>query len=336
MTFKIPSRDVQHHQRTLFFDWEQNQRRFQTPGMFGLTLHDTVRDYDLIDFLLACLHSSAAEAQSSDNSNTMNVPLDPSNIVEVIDSFPPIHPRTTAIDLVNFESYYWSRERLILLLWLDSCFSRKFASTGTPAGNHVSSLPTMKQFCRVNTWDDNAYPIHEGQPRKETGWAGFHGTPPRNLFSILLSGLVAPPGRNGQVFFASHPDLSLWYIKSRSTSLSAAYLQGWKHSAFRNVVVLLGVEALEPVPWKNIAPEYYDWRQSNCHESQIIVRHIFVFPPSAVDLDPEYTVLVDPSTGRLMDDGYSELARREMQEAYENMRKRWHQEMALRNPLYGR
>ncbi|KAI0474451.1 hypothetical protein F4859DRAFT_514983 [Xylaria cf. heliscus] len=278
-------------------------------------LCSTLPDPEVLDFLLACVHA-AVQAKGYDPTYVEwftlpgTFPLRPSTVHTVVDSFPPLSHTSTILDLMGTEKLQY--ERYILLKWLDQYFRCQII----PAKGVlcVQEIPSSRQFIQLSSET-----LHQVGFRKwmklgqlENGQAGFHGTPPINLLGILYEGLKA---RIDTVSYASHPELALQYIHFKGAyynDITPGIMKGWKNSAFKDVVVLLGVEiAKKKIEWTPF-DRYYS---SKCFQSEIAVRYLFIMPRDVLKSSVEQhrkgmrgAVIPNGYQAReMMEDGYQQL-----------------------------
>ncbi|KAI1122177.1 hypothetical protein F5Y10DRAFT_287492 [Nemania abortiva] len=238
----------------------------------------TLPSPEALDFLLGCVQAAVEVKKSNPRYLKWFVlpdtfPLDPALVHEVTDSFPPLNQTSTIKDLIGTGDL--RRERRILLMWLATNFGDQIL---TAQGDlHVPEVPSLAQFIQISS-----EPVHQDEFMAylktrglEGGRAAFHGTPAINLLSILHCGLKA---KGDGVYIASDPEISLQFIFYRGSYYNEKLLgkmKGWKNSAFKNVVVLFGVEvAQEQVDW-NPFDRYY---KGKCLTGEVSVRHMFLMP----------------------------------------------------------
>ncbi|KAI8948467.1 hypothetical protein F4801DRAFT_604431 [Xylaria longipes] len=238
----------------------------------------TLPDPEVLDFLLACVHA-AVQVKDYDPTRVewftlpRTFPLQPSAVHEVIDSFPPLNHTSTISDLIGDENQ--RHERYTILKWLDLCFRRQIIPVEGVL--HVPEIPSSKQFIQLSSRTLHQVGFMSLMKIRclESGRAGFHGTPAINLLNILYEGLTA---RVDTVSYASHPELAIQYIHYKGAyynDVSPGIMKGWKNSAFKNVVVLLGVEiARKDIEWIPF-DRYYSGK---CFQGEIAVRYLFVMP----------------------------------------------------------
>ncbi|KAI0455929.1 hypothetical protein F5B21DRAFT_502951 [Xylaria acuta] len=250
-------------------------------------LCSTLPDPEVLDFLLACVH---ATVQANDYEPTRvewftlpsTFPLQPSAVHEVVDSFPPLSHTSTISDLIGTGNL--QHERYEILKWLDTYFQHQIIPVEGVL--HVPEIGSSKQFIQLNseTLHHMGFMNLMKLRHLESGRAGFHGTPAINLLNILYEGLKA---RVDTVSVASHPELAIQYIYYKGAyynDVSPGIMKGWKNSAFKDVVVLLGVEiARKDVEWIPF-DRYYSGK---CSQSEIAVRHLFVMPRGVLNSSVE-------------------------------------------------
>ncbi|KAI0143101.1 hypothetical protein GGR57DRAFT_508305 [Xylariaceae sp. FL1272] len=199
-----------------------------------------------------------------------------SQLVEIVDSFGRIRKQSTAMDLWNIGEDF-SVERFVLLLWLNEQFSGQIISVGEK--DKIGQMPQRtKQFLRIVT--------HPGPPKRNlTGRkapelsAGFYGTTPSFILGLLELGPNGGPNAQN-MRITSHPEHAL------------RYMNGWKRSHFKNVVVLLGVEVNHPIQWRP-SQKSPNWGYTNCWLEDITICHVFVFSDQDVDLRPQSHIRSD-------------------------------------------
>ncbi|KAI0107247.1 hypothetical protein GGR51DRAFT_571195 [Nemania sp. FL0031] len=251
-----------HEERRMLRDWWE--------------LCFTLPSPEVLDFLLGCVHAAVQVKESEPQYPHWFVlpgtfELDPSLVHQVTDSFPRLDRTSSILDLIGPEIL--RNERYLLLKWLTDTFGHRIVqATGDL---HVPEVPSLIQFVQLSS-----EPRHQEGFRMwiktrcpEGGRAAFHGTRTTNLLNILHGGLWAPGER---VFFASDPEIAMQFIYCRGIGYgrkSMGAIKGWKNSAFRDVVVLLGVE----VARKEIGWFPFDrYLSGKCFPGEIVVRHIFV------------------------------------------------------------
>ncbi|KAI0438124.1 hypothetical protein F4803DRAFT_555321 [Xylaria telfairii] len=246
-------------------------------------LCSTLPDPEVLDFLLLCVH---AAVQGEDHHPAYiewfalprTFPLQPSAVHEVIDSFPALNHTSTISNLMGTENL--QNERYIILQWLDQYFRDQII----PADDvlHIPDIPSLKQFIQLDSESSHQAEFMKLMELRhlEMGQAGFHGTPAINLLNILYKGLVA---RVDTVSYASHPELAIQFIYHKGAyynNVSPGIMKGWKNSAFKNVIVLLGVEiAKKDIEWIPF-DRYYKGRS---FQSEVAVRQLFVIPGSVLN-----------------------------------------------------
>ncbi|KAI1756423.1 hypothetical protein F4782DRAFT_526978 [Xylaria castorea] len=241
-------------------------------------LCSTLPDPEVLDFLLACVHA-AVQVKDYDPTYVewfalpISFPLQPSAVHEVVDSFPPLNHTSTILDLIGAEDLRC--ERYTILKWLDQYFRGQIIPVEGVL--HVPEIPSSKQFIQLSSEISHQVGFMDLMKARclESGRAGFHGTPAINLLNVLYEGLKA---RVNAVSYASHPELAIQYIHYKGAyynDVSPGIMKGWKNSAFKNIMVLLGVEiAREDIEWIS----FDRYHSGKCFQSEIAVRHLFVMP----------------------------------------------------------
>ncbi|KAK7753830.1 hypothetical protein SLS62_004196 [Diatrype stigma] len=236
-----------------------------------------LRDPAVLDFLLCCLASttwdqSAAPQTIATNLRTTTTcttlpptcPVGSGSIKNVLDSFPAISSGITVSMLLGPRRFQSEREDL--LDWLCSEFDGTLVTA--PKSARISEIPGDRQFLLLNSNIERQTTFDKEMRRSRIpagGFAGFHGTPPENLFNIFKESMKSP--RN--IFYANEPVKSTYYVWKNTRGA----LGKWKNSAMGDVTALLGVE----VAVRDLA---YQGVEANSSRGTVMVRNVFLLPSS--------------------------------------------------------
>ncbi|KAK7934613.1 hypothetical protein PG985_000108 [Apiospora marii] len=252
-------------------------------------LSPLLRDPSVLDLLLTCLTAQLrAFTVGPDVPRRYvgappplnDVPFPVDDMLDIINSFPPMVPGVTLDQLLHYGNDSLSCKRREVLEWLCSRFQgmvvpatpRDQLKFNTPLRNPGDPTPTS--FLLLNT-DPETQSKFEQQLKEnhkpQGGVAAFHGSPPQNIFNILCDGLKSSAGN---VYYSREPTVSIFYTwRSLSPEQSHIIGQGWRNSRFRGHGVLLGVEVTKPGIF--YGPDH----ETNSHQDTVMIRHLFVLPP---------------------------------------------------------
>ncbi|KAI0016185.1 hypothetical protein F4780DRAFT_783471 [Xylariomycetidae sp. FL0641] len=256
-----------------------------------------LQDPELLDLLLSCVGSAAMRGAGT--GFPADFSLGSSPVQDVLDSFPALSGSTNIGDILpdhGKPSDRYASERKMLLKWLYDTLWHRFEAL-RPA-DRVTAF--ARQFLLKGP--------HRGAFGARTS-AGFHGTAPGNILKILHEGLKEQYSGAG-VYVADEPALSIYFIMNRGGQGSGPLLRGWRNSAFKDVMVLFGVEvAMDQIPFRGSG-----CREFKGNESNVAVRYLFVLPKSVMDnVYPYYPTPSIPS-------GVN--ARPEMERIFQRLRSR--------------
>ncbi|KAI1411562.1 hypothetical protein F5Y13DRAFT_200862 [Hypoxylon sp. FL1857] len=237
-----------------------------------------------LDFLLGCVSAAACNLneevkkilrlrvqEQPESCLPDGFPIHIDIVPAVVDSFPQVLPATTAEELIGTGTYRAERESL--LSWL--CTSFEGTLIPAPEETLIKEMPGETQFILLNTKIDRQR-IFEGNIKARgisSGAAGFHGTPPMLLLSILHSGLKQSMHEDGKVWVAADPVYSIKYTMKCGQTLSR--FRGWKNSAFRNHSVLFGVEVATRANPFSVSI-------TSRQQDSVMVRYVFLIPGVAI------------------------------------------------------
>lgn len=254
-----------------------------------------LRDPGVLDFLLCCLGSTTwNEAKNISRRSSLNLrprfktnlpptcPIDKEQLHDVLDSFPAISSGTTVSQLLEPREFRNAREAL--LNWLCFEFDGTLVTVTALETAHISELPGAGQFLLLNgnIEQQTAFEKELASSHIGSGFAGFHGTSPDNLFNILQEGLKASEHFD-TVFGSEEPADSITHglINSIAPRFS---LRGWKNSAFNDAVVLFGVEVVSN-------DSYIFESEVDSQQDTVMVRYVFLLPPSLYEFSERTSTL---------------------------------------------
>lgn len=238
-----------------------------------ITASHLLADPPVLDFLLACVYSAAADTTALDLLPECPVPK--TSIRGVIDSFPPLPEDASAASLLSKirGSDSQASSRVALLSWLGTQF-RGFMLTA-PESARVPLMPGVHQFLMFNSAPERealfASRLTTGSTSTAaTSGVAFHGTQAARLFKVLTEGLknmsntpfMAHGASHGSgIYLADEPAMSLGY--SGSTGIT------WNNSAWTGRQVLLGCELAGHTPTSyHVIPD----------EGRVLIRYVFLCP----------------------------------------------------------
>jgi hypothetical protein len=228
----------------------------------------------VLDFLLACVYSAAADTTGLDL--LPGCPVPKVSLQGVIDTFPALPKDASAGQILSKIKGGDSQaaNRLALLSWLGTSF-RGFMLTA-PESARVPLMPNVHQFLMLNSAPehqaifDNRLRAGRSSSANVTGGVTFHGTPATRLWKVLTEGLknmsntpfMAHGASHGSgIYLADEPSVSLGY--SGSTGVT------WKNSAWHGRQVLLGCELAGHTPNSyHVIPD----------EGNVMIRYVFLCP----------------------------------------------------------
>lgn len=244
-----------------------------------ITASHLLQDPAVLDFLLTCVYSAAADGTTLDL--LPNCPVPKASLRTVIDSFPHLNtaysPTKRLAQMSGSDVH--AANRLAILSWLGISFRGFMISA--PESARVPSMPGVHQFIMLNSAPEREALFSEalsvssstntsGTPHT-TGGVVFHGTPAPRLFKVLTEGLknmsntpfMAHGASHGSgIYLADEPATSLGYGGSTGNAT-------WRGSALSNRQVLLGCELLGHVPGSyHVIPD----------EGRVLNRYVFLCP----------------------------------------------------------
>ncbi|KAK8030183.1 hypothetical protein PG993_011474 [Apiospora rasikravindrae] len=201
-----------------------------------------------------------------------NHPFPVDDMLDIINSFPPMRPGINYEQLVNNGNDFLFHRRREVLGWLCSTFRGMIVPT-PPADKVIFNMPLPghaeaagSSFLFLNTHQER---------HSRGGIAAFHGSPPHCVFNILCDGPNQNKISGGNVFYSKEPTVSIFYTwRSLSPEQSHIIGQGWSNSEFKGHDVLLGLEVGKPATF------YGADHETNSHQDTVMVRHIFLLLPA--------------------------------------------------------
>lgn len=258
------------------------------------------RDPVVLNLLLACLYAGcpAPTRPGVFQGGGFQIPgLTFPQLRTCLDAFPKIEAGTGLANLLRRGEHRANQEKF--LPWLGGEFEAMFIAA--PAYSQVT-FPKAQQFLVLNgpitrelTFQSN---LKTCGSQLLSGQAGFHGTPPSNIFAILHQGLL---NRHNCVWYSSQPGYSLGFLNK---NIAVGTLSGLRNSASKGKSALFGVGAVHG--WMKIGDQgiINSWDQG-----AVAVRYVFVLPADQVS-----------GTGNSRQIPDDRRLRRVMQSTYERLR----------------
>lgn len=252
-------------------------------------LSPLLRDPSVLDLLLTCLTAQlraftigpdVPRRYDGAPPPLTDVPFRVDEMLDIINSFPPLVPGVTFDQLLHYGDGPGSYRRCEVLNWLCSRFQGMIVPAtpidalkfNTPLRNPGDATPTG--FLLLNTHPETQSKFEQQlkENRKPHGGiASFHGSPPQNIFNIICDGLKSA---SGTVYYSREPTISIFYTwRSLSPEQSRIIGQGWSNSRFKGHGVLMGVEVTKPGIF--YGPDH----ETNSPQDTVMIRHLFVLPP---------------------------------------------------------
>ncbi|KAK7964423.1 hypothetical protein PG988_011397 [Apiospora saccharicola] len=253
-----------------------------------------LRDPSVLDLLLTCLTAQLRAHTIGPNvprryygalPPLVDLPCPLDNMLDSINSFPPLVPGLTFEQLIHCgNGNSSSNQKSVVLRWLCSKFQGMIVPS-TPSDTVAFTLPLRNPGVTTQT----SFVLMNGQPEAQSkfeqqlkddhngligGIAAFHGTPPHNIFNIICNGLNQNKVSGGNVYYSREPAVSIFYTwRALTPEQSRIIAEGWSNSQFKGHSVLLGVEVAKPGIF--YGPDH----ETNSHQDTVMVRHVFVLPP---------------------------------------------------------
>ncbi|KAK7959891.1 uncharacterized protein PG986_004745 [Apiospora aurea] len=258
-----------------------------------IRLSPLLREPSVLDLLFACLTAQlraytvgpdVPRRCASVFPPLANPPFPVDEMLDIVNSFPPMNPGITYERLVENGIGSSSYKRREVLKWLCSTFRGMIVPTpasdkvtiNMPLPGHAEAAATS--FLVLNTHQERQS-IFEQQLRdhhtSKGGIAAFHGSPLHCVFNILCDGPNQNKISGGNVCYSKEPTVSIFYTwRSLSPEQSHIIGQGWSNSRFKGHDVLLGLEVAKPATF------YGADHETNSHQDTVMVLHLFLLPPA--------------------------------------------------------